>query len=116
MFLVYINDIGNEINASVRLFADDTSLYIILDKPNSAAVTLNKDLRHITNWGKTWQVNFNPSKNFSMLISKKNETVNHPPLYMDNVLVTTTSAHKHLGITFSDSCIWAEHIEKIAAT
>ena len=48
MFLVYINDIVNEINAYVRLFADDTNLYIIVDNPNSAAVTLN-DLRHITN-------------------------------------------------------------------
>ena len=115
MFLVYINDIVNKINASFRLFADDTSLYIIVDNPNSAAVTLNNDLRHITNWGKTWQVNFNPSKNFSMLISRKNETVNHPPLYMDNVLVRNTSAHNHLGITFSDSCNWAEHIENINA-
>ena len=115
MFLLYINDIVNEINASVRLFADDTSLYIIVDNPNSAAVTLNNDLRHITNWGKTWKVNFNPSKHFSLLISRKTETVSHPPLYMDNVLVTHTSAHKHLGITFSDSCNWAEHIENITA-
>ena len=34
---------------------------------------------------------------------------------MDNVLVTNTSAYKHLGITFSDSCNWAEHIENITA-
>ena len=34
---------------------------------------------------------------------------------MDNVLVTNTSAHKHLGITFSNSCNWAEHIENISA-
>ena len=27
---------------------------------------------------------------------------------MVNVLVTNTSAHKHLGITFSDSCNWIE--------
>lgn len=115
MFLVYINDIVNEINASVRLFADDTSLYIIVDNPNTAAVTLNNDLKHITKWGKIWQVDFNPSKNFSMLISRKNETVDHPPLYMDSVLVSNTSSHKHLGLTFSDSCNWAEHIENITA-
>ena len=115
MFLVYINDIVNEINASVRLFADDTSLYIIVDNLNTAAVTLNNDLEHITKWGKTWQVDFNPSKNFSMLISRKNETVDHPSLYMDNVLVSNTSSHKHVGLTFSDSYNWAEHIENITA-
>ena len=62
MFLVYINDFVNEIKASVRLFADDTSLHIIVDNPNIAAVTLNNDLEHITKWGKTWQVDFNLQK------------------------------------------------------
>ena len=71
MFLVYINDIVNEINASVRLFADDTSLYIIVDNPNTAAVTLNNDLEHITKWGKTWQVDFNPSKTSQCLSQEK---------------------------------------------
>ena len=30
LFLVFINDIIEEINSSIRLFADDTSLYIML--------------------------------------------------------------------------------------
>ena len=33
LFLIYINDIVNELHASARLFADDTSLYIIVDTP-----------------------------------------------------------------------------------
>ena len=43
----------------------------------------------------------------------KNETVDHPSLYMDNVLVSNTSSHKLLGIIFHGSCNWAEHIENI---
>ena len=31
LFLLYINDIVENINSSIRLFADDTSLYIIVD-------------------------------------------------------------------------------------
>ena len=31
LFLVFINDIVNEINSVICLFADDTSLYIIVD-------------------------------------------------------------------------------------
>ena len=57
IFLVYINDILNEIIASVRLFTDDTSFYIIVDNPNSAAVTLISDLRHITYWEDKIDVN-----------------------------------------------------------
>ena len=32
LFLLYINDIVTEIRSNIRLFADDTSLYIIVDQ------------------------------------------------------------------------------------
>jgi hypothetical protein len=39
LFIIFINDIVNEINAEIKLFADDTSLYLIVDNtiklPNS---------------------------------------------------------------------------------
>ncbi len=41
LFLIYINDIVQEINSNIRLFADDTSLYIIVDDPLAAATTIN---------------------------------------------------------------------------
>ena len=39
LFLIYINDIVTELRASVRLLADDTSLYIVVENPNTAALT-----------------------------------------------------------------------------
>ena len=33
LFYLYIKDIVEDINSSIRLFADDTSLYIIVDDP-----------------------------------------------------------------------------------
>ena len=33
LFLIYINDIVNELQASVNLFADNTSLFIIVENP-----------------------------------------------------------------------------------
>ena len=44
LFLLYINDIVEDIHSSVRLFSDDTSLYIIVDNPFQAAEKLNSDL------------------------------------------------------------------------
>ena len=44
-FLVYINDIVENIHSSIRLFADDTSLYIIVEEPVNAAYQLNNDLQ-----------------------------------------------------------------------
>ena len=36
-FLIFINDIVNNIQSNIRLFGDDTSLYIIVENPNTAA-------------------------------------------------------------------------------
>ena len=37
LFLLYINDIVEDINSYIRRFADDTILYIIVDDPIQAA-------------------------------------------------------------------------------
>ena len=59
LFLVFINDIVDEINSSIRLFADDASLYIIVDDPLDAAIKLNADLSRIDMWASMWLVTFN---------------------------------------------------------
>ena len=37
LYLLYISDIVEDINSSIRLLADDTSLYIIVDEPIQTA-------------------------------------------------------------------------------
>jgi hypothetical protein len=39
-FIIFINDIVTEIQSSIQLFADDTSLYVIVDNPRESAITL----------------------------------------------------------------------------
>ena len=50
LFLLYINDIVSEIGSNIRLFADDTSLYIVVEHPETAALRLNIDLEIISDW------------------------------------------------------------------
>ena len=98
LFLLYINDIVENINSCVRLFADDISLYIIVDNPNNAANILNSDLSIIHKWAETWLVKFNPSKSESFLVSRKINRLHHPPLIMNNQYISEVSYHKHLGL------------------
>jgi hypothetical protein len=44
LFLLFKNDIVTDIKASIKLFADDTSLYVTVDTPQSAADIINRDL------------------------------------------------------------------------
>ena len=62
VFLLYINDIVEDINSSIRLFADDTSLYIIVDDHIQAAEKLNLDLAKIYHGADKWLLNFNIGK------------------------------------------------------
>ena len=71
LFLLFINDIVENINSSIRLFADDTTLYIIVDNPLHAANQLNSDLSKIHQWATKWLVTFNPSKSESIIFFKK---------------------------------------------
>ena len=72
LFLIFINDIVNEIGSCIRLFADHTSLFIIVDDPVASAERLNADLIKILHLTETWMVLFNPYETESLIISRKN--------------------------------------------
>jgi hypothetical protein len=50
LFLLFINDIVDEVNCPIKLFADDTSIYAIVDNPLITSLSLNSDLQKIQNW------------------------------------------------------------------
>ena len=102
LFLIFINDIVDEVNCPIKLFADDTSIYAIVDNPLITSLSLNSDLQKVQNWSNRWLVNFNPKKTESMIISRKVEPQFHPPLYFNNVPINNVITHKHLGLTFSN--------------
>ena len=113
-FLIYINDLVNEINSNLQLFADDTSMYLVVGCPVNVATYLNADLEKIVLWAKQWLVTFNPNKTVSMIISRKQNKPIHPILIMDNTQLTQVEHHKHLGLYFSSDGGWHKHIQHIA--
>ena len=110
---MYINDIVEEIGSHIRLFADDTSLFIIVDDPVTSAARLNTDLEKISRWAITWLVTFNPTKSESFLVSRKVNRLIHPNVYMQNVQIEEVECHKHLGVCLSNDCSWHQHITYI---
>ena len=113
LFILYINDIVHEIHSNSRLFADDTTFYIIVDFPNSAAQILNVDLHRISNWAELWLVDFNANKTEAFLASRRTNRISHPTLYLNGVPIQETTTHKHLGIFFSKRLDWQSHIDYI---
>lgn len=110
LFLIYINDIVENINSKIRLFADDTSLYLVVDNPVTSAEQLNSDMSKIKEWASKWLVTFNPSKTESLVFSRKHYKPVHPPIIFDNQIINEVNSHKHLGLTFSTDCTWHNHL------
>ena len=82
---MYINDIVQDIGSNIQLFADDTSLFNIVDDPVTAAAGCsNTDLDKISNWASMWLVTFNLSKTETLLYSRKPNRPLHPPVFMQN--------------------------------
>ena len=61
MFLLYINDIDENIFSTVRLFADDCVMYRIIDSLEDS-LCLQRGLSTILNWTKKWQMQLNIDK------------------------------------------------------
>jgi hypothetical protein len=101
-FIIFINDIVTEIHSSIKLFAGDTSLYVIVDNPRESAITLNNDMATIHAWSTKWLVNFNPQKTETMTITRKINKPFHPPLIMNNTIINQVTEHKHLDLEISN--------------
>ena len=87
LFSIYINDLSDGLTTNVRLFADDVSLFFVVDNINLSATNLNSDLTKINDWTNQWKMTFNldPNKQAQEVIfSGKINKITHPPLNFKN--------------------------------
>ena len=61
LFLVYINELPEQVKSAVRPFADDTAMYLALSSHTEGQV-LQNDLLSLEKWETMWHMNCNPSK------------------------------------------------------
>lgn len=116
LFLIYINDLVENLECDSFLFADDTSLFKRLHNDSaSAADSLNRDLEKINLWCQKWLLHINVGKTKDILFSRKRQPSNLPPLYFNNLVIETVSSHKQLGIVLDAKLDWSEHIEDICS-
>ena len=60
LFLIYINDLSDNLSTTAKLFVDDTSLFSIVQNVNTFASHLDSDLSKISNWAFQRKMRFNP--------------------------------------------------------
>ena len=115
LFLVYINDITDGLKSEVRIFADDTSLFVVVDDPIISFETLNHDLKLIEKWANQWKMSFSPDITkppIEILFSTKNIKPIHPPLFFNDIMIDSVEEHKHIGLTHDKKLTYQSHIKE----
>lgn len=111
LFLAYINDLPGSVRSRVRLFADDTIVYLTI-KSHSSTQSLQEDLHTLETWEKEWSMEFNPDKCEVLRIHRKKKPVIFPYVLHNTILKSTENA-KYLGVTISSNLNWSSHINTI---
>ena len=105
LFLIYINDLSENLTSNPKLFAEDTSLFSVVKNVDGLNIDLNNNLKKIGEWAFQWKMNFNPDPTKQaqeMIFSRKVQMTNHPPLFFNEIVVQQTFLQNHLEM-FLDS-------------
>ena len=121
LFLLYINDLPDDVICDIAIYADDTTLYSKCDQASDLwqqlelASELESDLRDTVDWGRKRLVHFNAGK--TQLVSfdrSKNTGAIDVKIY--GSVLEEKSSFKILGLTFSSKLDWGCYIVSITKT
>ena len=110
LFLLYINDLPDNVQSSVRLSADDALLYGIVASDADCDL-LQSDLRRLESWQYHWQMEFNPSKRKTVTISHKNNPPQRKYVFC-GVELEQVDSFPYLGVTISNKLKWSAHVPR----
>ena len=97
LFLIYINDLDDDITSKVLKFADDTQVFRKI-KSDADRQHLQDDLNKLIEWSEKWQMLFNFGKCKCLHTGHGNEDAQYT---MGDTVLNTTLKEKDLGLTIS---------------
>ena len=76
LFLLYINDLPDDVICNIAIYTDDTTLYSKCNqwKQPELAAELESDLRDIVDWGRKWLVDFSFGNTQLVSFGRSNKT------------------------------------------
>ncbi len=115
MFLLYINDIGDNLTpgTKIRLFADDCLLYREINSAEDQRI-LQKDLDSMIKWSNTWQMSFNPKKCFVVNVTNK-KSIREANYSINSAALANVKHHPYLGVELDQQLSWRDHISSVTA-
>ncbi len=112
LFLIFINDLPEVINAAVRIFADDDTKIFQPINERADQQKLQENLGRLEEWADTWKMPFHPEKCKVMHIGKEIEQFRYTKLANGySVPLEYTDEEKDLGVIVDNSLCFEQHCE-----
>ena len=121
LFLLYINDLPDDVICDIAIYDDDTTLYSKcawasnLWQQLELASELESDLQDTVDWGKKWLVDFNAGKTQLVSFDRSNNN-GSIDVKIGGSILEEKSSFKMLGLTFSSKSDWGSYIISIGKT
>ena len=111
LFLIFINDLVDELECPVLLFADDAKIFVEINSEEDLAA-MERDLCRLQRWSENWLIQFNVEKCSTMHIGHRNPRVMYE---LNGNSLKTSELEKDLGVWISSDLKPAQHIGKVTA-
>ena len=108
LFLLYINDINENVQSSIRLFADYSIIYRNRNS-NIDHQIIKTYLTELEKWSDKWQMQFNLSKCVQLPITNKTKPSPH------QYSLSKVASHSYLRVKFDSKLSRAKHITEITS-
>ena len=116
LFLIYVNDMANAIsNGNIRLFADDTGLYIKDKSVTSLIKSAQDEMAKLFKWCTLNKLTVNYSKTCFLLFHTKNKPMPPDLQYIDvnGIRISRSTSVKYLGVVIDDRLMWHDHVDSL---
>ena len=116
LFLIFINNLPDNIRSSVRLFADYCVLYRNINSLTDCQI-LQEDLNSLAQWETDWQMKFNVAKCHSMRVTRylpSNQIHFNSYYSLHQQTLEQVRSANYLGLTITDNLEWGQHISEIS--
>ena len=94
LFLIYVNDVPEQMQSAVKMFADDVKMFCRVSRP-SCLLSFQNDLLALEEWSRKWLLHLNVSKCKVMHLGPANF---HSPYFLNGMELAEVSQERDLGI------------------
>ena len=114
LFLIFINDLPNYmLNSSIKMFADDTTIYLSDDNYDDLIINFKKQLSLLLDWCRYNKMEINWSKTYFMFINYNKKLVTPSEIKFNDIIIKVVNSFKLLGVTIDSNLCFSEFVSNI---